>query len=215
MDFTEFQQALTEMEKQSMRNIVDAIMEGDEDRLERGLLRFTAEGSEVVPKRLRATVTVARDGAGQLGSLALMNFPNQNGKLGRRLGGQAALDRRVPICSHIITDELSLEGLGKPGYGTHGGLFAVDGDSLLHVLFRNAHVPNRLGLAAVLLKAGANPNVVNAHGQRPFDVDLEGHRLSWRRDNEDRAVAEQRRKKAETGVGDFASLAASFAAGGL
>ena len=100
MDFTEFQQALTEMEKQSMRNIVDAIMEGDEDRLERGLLRFTAEGSEVVPKRLRATVTVARDGAGQLGSLAPMNLPNQNGKLGRRLGGKQLLIGAYHLQSH-------------------------------------------------------------------------------------------------------------------
>ena len=119
-------------------------MEGDAGRLAYGLLRYDAKtGPVVVQKRLRARVKVARNGKGTLGTLKLEAFPNQNGNLGRRLGGDDSLERRVPICSHVITDDLSIAGLGKQGWGLAGGLFCKDGDTLLHLVLRNAHVANR------------------------------------------------------------------------
>lgn len=52
-------------------------------------------------------------GVGTFGPCPLLNFPNQNGELGRRLGSDEDSDRRVPRCSHVATDELDIACLGK------------------------------------------------------------------------------------------------------
>jgi len=62
---------------------------------------------------LNAQVTVDARGVGTFGPCPLLNFPNQNGELGRRLGSDEDSDRRVPRCSHVATDELEIACLGK------------------------------------------------------------------------------------------------------
>ena len=86
----------------------------------------------------------------------------------------------------------------------------LDSTSLIYPI---KHIANRMELVEELLKAGADPNAKNAEGVRPFDIDLEGHRLTWRRDNEDRVVADRRQQAAERGLGDMSALARAFAFG--
>jgi len=61
----------------------------------------------------QSQVTVDARGVGTFGPCPLLNFPNQNGELGRRLGSDEDSDRRVPRCSHVATDELEIASLGN------------------------------------------------------------------------------------------------------
>ncbi len=92
-------------------------------------------------------------------------------------------DRRIPLCSHVATAELEIKALGKNGFGISGGLFLIDGDSLLHAIMRNCHLSNRGAMVQVLLDAGADPCTVSADGKRPFELDLQGRRQTWKRED--------------------------------
>jgi len=183
----EFAKAIEAIENNAIMNLVLAICEGDAGRLDDGLHRHSRNASIVDPKRLNVKCRVhPSTGVGTFGTMELLNFPNQNGDLGRRLGGD--FDRRIPRCSHVATDELEIAYLGKSGHGIAGGLFLIDGDTLLHAVMRNAHLPNRVAVAEVLLRCSINPNAVSSDGRRPYELGLEGRRHVWRRDVEDRAA---------------------------
>mmetsp|Transcript_68652 Transcript_68652/g.138051 ORF Transcript_68652/g.138051 Transcript_68652/m.138051 type:complete len:153 (+) Transcript_68652:102-560(+) len=140
-------------------------------------------------------------GEGTLGQCPCISFPNQNGELGRRMGGDS--DRRIPRCSHVATDELEIAFLGKSGHGIKGGLFLVEGDTLLHAILRNAHLTNRQAMVKVLLEAGADPNAVSSDGRRPFELDLQGKRHTWRREHNDHLL---KKKGVELNLAKFAGV---------
>ena len=180
----EFAEAVVQIENNAVGNLVGAICDGDVSRLTDGLQRHTSTSTYVDTKRLQVRVAVdPRSGEGRLGPMPLLNFPNQTGDLGRRLGGDE--DRRIPRCSHVATEELEIAYLGLPGHGIGGGLFLIAGDTLLHAVLRNAHLPNRVAVAAALLECGADPNAQSSDGKRPFELDLQGRRHVWRRDHAD------------------------------
>mmetsp|Transcript_16532 Transcript_16532/g.19543 ORF Transcript_16532/g.19543 Transcript_16532/m.19543 type:complete len:168 (-) Transcript_16532:74-577(-) len=137
--------------------------------------------SYVDPKRLNIKCKVnSKTGEGTFGVYPLISFPNQNGDLGRRLGGD--VNRRIPRCSHVATEELEIKALGIGGHGISSGLFLIEGDTLLHAIMRNAHLNNRVEMAQVLLSCGADPNATASDWKKPYELDLQGKRHTWKRE---------------------------------
>jgi ankyrin repeat protein len=79
----------------------------------------------------------------------------------------------------------------------------VEGDTLLHAVLRNAHLTNRQAMVTVLLEAGADPNAMSSDGRRPFELDLQGKRHTWRREHADHL---SRRAGVEMRLASFAGM---------
>jgi hypothetical protein len=181
VDKYEFQKVVEQIENNATANIISAICEGDSGRLQDGLMKHTKTRSYVDPKRLNIKCKVnPKTGEGTFGVYPLISFPNQNGDLGRRLGGD--VNRRIPRCSHVATEELEISALGIGGHGISSGLFLIEGDTLLHAIMRNAHLSNRVEMAEVLLGCGAEPNAIASDGKKPYELDLQGKRHTWKRE---------------------------------
>ena len=94
----EFAEAVVEIENNAVADVVYAVCAGDVPRLEESLHRRTRQDSFADAKRLSVCWRVnPRNGEGTYGTMPLLAFPNQNGDLGRRLGGD--VDRRILRCS--------------------------------------------------------------------------------------------------------------------
>jgi hypothetical protein len=181
VDRYEFGKVIIQIENNATANIIAAICEGDAGRLQDGLMKHSKTHSFVDKKRLNLKCTVnPKTGEGTMGSYPLINLPNQNGDLGRRLGGD--VDRRIPRCSHVATEELEIKALGIGGHGISSGLFMIEGDTLLHTVMRNAHLSHRVEMAEVLLSCGADPNAISSDGKKPYELDLQGKRHVWKRE---------------------------------
>ena len=110
---------------------------------------------------------------GKLGGFQFTEFPNGQGQLSHRLG------RPIPRSTLIAADAggVNLRCLGERGKGIDGGLFAQPGDTILHLLIRNRHLPNRDDLVETYLGLGGDASLTNDEDLKPWELELEGPRL--------------------------------------
>jgi len=138
--------------------VLHAIAEGDGGSLKMAL----------APNDFGLDARTAVTADGKFGDAPLCRWEGQ-GLLAARMSGD---NRHWRASDWIAVDGDTLEGidLAKIGvrddgnYGLAGGLFLCTGDTILHAIVRNVHVPRRAELLEAVMKCGPDLMAKNARG---------------------------------------------------